>query len=142
MLPDAVGHGKKKKKWQQGEPEEEAGPVVPAGPKKEVPKPYMADAKFVTSEFRTTGRTLVSLSSNTHVVIGPQVSHDLGTKAQLGCCFVDPQAAARAFPGGGRSCMSALLEGSLLCLSRWEQILHAFLRRRQPPLPFQQSVFG
>ena len=56
MLPDAVGHGKKKKKWQQGEPEEEVGPVVPAGPKKEVPTPYMADAKFVTSEFRTTGR--------------------------------------------------------------------------------------
>jgi len=54
-----AGHGKKKKKWQQGEPEEEAGSLVPAGPKKEVPKPYMSDAKFVTSEFRTTGKELV-----------------------------------------------------------------------------------
>lgn len=54
-----AGHGKKKKKWQQGEPEEEAGPMVPAGPKKEVPKPYMSDARFVTSEFRTTGKKLV-----------------------------------------------------------------------------------
>ena len=50
-----VGHGKKKKKWQKDEPEEAAAAVVPAGPKKEVPKPYMADAKYVTSEFRTTG---------------------------------------------------------------------------------------
>ena len=51
-----AGHGKKKKKWQQSEDTEEAAaPQVPAGPKKEVPKPYMADAKYVTSEFRTTG---------------------------------------------------------------------------------------
>lgn len=50
-----AGHGKKKKKWQKDEPEEAAAAVVPAGPKKEVPKPYMADAKYVTSEFRTTG---------------------------------------------------------------------------------------
>lgn len=50
-----AGHGKKKKKWQKDEPEEAAATIVPAGPKKEVPKPYMADAKYVTSEFRTTG---------------------------------------------------------------------------------------
>lgn len=49
-----AGHGKKKK-WQKDEPEEAATAVVPAGPKREVPKPYMADAKYVTSEFRTTG---------------------------------------------------------------------------------------
>ena len=59
ILTYTAGHGKKKKKWQQGEPEEEAGPLVPASPKKEVPKPYMSDAKFVTSEFRTTGKKLV-----------------------------------------------------------------------------------
>ena len=59
ILICTAGHGKKKKKWQQGEPEEEAGSLVPAGPKKEVPKPYMSDAKFVTSEFRTTGEKLV-----------------------------------------------------------------------------------
>ncbi len=59
ILICTAGHGKKKKKWQQGEPEEEAGSLVPAGPKKEVPKPYMSDAKFVTSEFRTTGMKLV-----------------------------------------------------------------------------------
>jgi len=59
ILICTAGHGKKKKKWQQGEPEEEAGSLVPAGPKKEVPKPYMSDAKFVTSEFRTTGKKLV-----------------------------------------------------------------------------------
>ena len=53
--PVTAGHGKKKKKWQKGEPEEAAAAVVPAGLKKEVPKPYMADAKYVTSEFRTTG---------------------------------------------------------------------------------------
>ncbi len=61
ILICTAGHGKKKKKWQQGEPEEE-GPLVPAGPKKEVPKPYMSDAKFVTSEFRTTGKKLVRTS--------------------------------------------------------------------------------
>ena len=57
-----AGHGKKKKKWQQEEPEESAGAVVPAGPKKVVPKPYMADAKFVTSEFQTTGMVSPLLS--------------------------------------------------------------------------------
>ncbi|DBA73330.1 hypothetical protein WJX77_001957 [Trebouxia sp. C0004] len=60
----APGHGKKKKKkWQQGEPEEEASALVPAGPKKEVPKPYMSDARFVTSEFRTTGAASRSFTS-------------------------------------------------------------------------------
>lgn len=63
ILNRTAGHGKKKKKWQQGEPEEEAGSLVPAGPKKEVPKPYMSDAKFVTSEFRTTGKKLVKIST-------------------------------------------------------------------------------
>ena len=58
-----AGHGKKKKKWQQQEDTEEAAaPQVPAGPKKEVPKPYMADAKYVTSEFRTTGNTLLHVT--------------------------------------------------------------------------------
>ncbi|KAL3134863.1 hypothetical protein ABBQ32_007828 [Trebouxia sp. C0010 RCD-2024] len=59
----APGHGKKKKKWQKDEPEEAAATIVPAGPKKEVPKPYMADAKYVTSEFRTTGAASRSFTS-------------------------------------------------------------------------------
>lgn len=66
-----AGHGKKKKKWHKDEPEEAATAVVPAGPKKEVPKPYMADAKYVTSEFRTTGnqsRSCFKCEYSAHVV--------------------------------------------------------------------------
>ena len=47
---------------------------MPAGPKKEVPKPYMSDAKFVTSEFRTTGKKLVrsrAANGRDETVAGP-----------------------------------------------------------------------
>lgn len=50
-----TGHGKKKNKWQKDNSDEAAAAVVPAGPKKEVPKPYMADAKYVINKFQTTG---------------------------------------------------------------------------------------
>lgn len=50
-----AGHGKKKNKYQKGDAEEPQGAVVPAVPTKAVPKPYMSDARYVTSEFQTTG---------------------------------------------------------------------------------------
>lgn len=50
-----AGHGKKKNKYQKQESEEPQGAIVAKGPTKEVPKPYMSDARYVTSEFQTTG---------------------------------------------------------------------------------------
>ena len=66
---------------------------MPAGPKKEVPKPYMSDAKFVTSEFRTTGKKLVrsrAANGRDETVAGPLTAETEYAVSYSGMNVLDP----------------------------------------------------